>query len=86
MLLITCPHCGQRNESEFIHGGPVRMRRPPDPSALADEAWVDYLTVPNNPLGPVDEKWWHARGCGAWIVLRRDTMTHQFLPRSEDAS
>ena len=83
MLLISCPHCGERNESEFVHGGPARAQRPQDPAALDDATWVDYLTVPNNPLGAVDEKWWHVRGCGAWVTLRRDTVTHQFLPRSE---
>ena len=83
MLLISCPYCGERNESEFVHGGPARAPRPRDPAASDDATWVDYLTVPNNPLGPVDEKWWHVRGCGAWVTLRRDTVTHQFLPRSE---
>ena len=86
MLLIPCPHCGARNESEFQHGGPARARRPDDPDALDDAQWVDYLTVPANPIGPVDEKWWHVRGCGAWITLRRDTLTHQFLRRSDDGT
>jgi len=79
MLLIPCPHCGARNESEFHNGGPSRARRPADPGSLSDAQWVDYLTVPNNPMGPVDEKWWHVRGCGTWFVLRRDTVTHQLL-------
>ncbi len=79
MLLISCPYCGERNESEFMHGGPARVARPHDPGAMHDAEWVDYLTVPHNPMGPVDEKWWHVRGCGAWITLRRDTVTHQFL-------
>ncbi|MES2977341.1 MAG: sarcosine oxidase subunit delta [Pseudomonadota bacterium] len=80
MLLIHCPCCGPRNESEFIHGGPSRTRRPADPSALSDEAWIDYLTVPHNPMGPVAEKWWHARGCGLWTTIMRDTVTHEILP------
>lgn len=79
MLLISCPHCGARNESEFQHGGPVRAPRPENPKAMDDTEWVDYLTVPNNPMGPVDEKWWHVRGCGAWLTVRRDTLTHEIL-------
>ncbi len=87
MLLIPCPHCGPRNESEFQHGGPARRTRP-DAAGVLDDAlngilddaqWVDYLTVPHNPMGPVDEKWWHVRGCGAWLILTRDTVTHQIL-------
>jgi len=81
MLLISCPHCGARNESEFHNGGPSRSPRPDDPDSVGDAQWVDYLTVPNNPMGPVDEKWWHVRGCGAWFTLRRDTVTHQFLDK-----
>lgn len=77
MLLIPCPHCGLRLETEFILGGPARDRRPDDPAALDDAAWVDHLTVPPNPIGPVREKWWHARGCGAWMVVARHTMTHE---------
>ena len=79
MLLIPCPHCGPRNESEFQHGGPARIQRPVDIGAMDDEQWVDYLTVLQNPMGPVDEKWWHVRGCGAWLTLSRDTVTHLIL-------
>lgn len=79
MLLISCPQCGPRNESEFQHGGPARRTRPDDALTLDDAQWVDYLTVHHNPMGPVDEKWWHVRGCGAWLTLKRDTLTHEIL-------
>lgn len=80
MLLIPCPHCGERHESEFVNGGPVRLRRAEDPGALDDAAWVDWLTVPPNPMGPLREKWWHRLGCGAWFVVVRDTVTHAVRP------
>lgn len=76
MLHIPCPFCGPRDESEFVNGGPARDRRPDDPGALDDAAWVDYLTVPPNPVGPVREHWWHAHGCGQWLTIERDTLTH----------
>ncbi|MCY4459397.1 MAG: sarcosine oxidase subunit delta [Albidovulum sp.] len=85
MLEICCPFCGRRNESEFSYGGPAAMRRPERPEDLSAEDWVEYLTVPSNPLGPVLEHWWHARGCGAWITVRRDTGTHEIKPDSDDA-
>lgn len=78
MMLIPCPFCGKRNESEFIFGGPVGTDRP-DPNAVSDADWVEYLTVVPNPLGPVREKWWHARGCGEWLTIRRDTRTHDIV-------
>lgn len=78
MLVIQCPHCGDRNESEFSYGGPVGLDRP-DPAKVSDPEWVDYLTVTPNPLGPVPERWWHARGCGEWLTIWRDTRTHDIV-------
>ena len=79
MLVIRCPFCGPRNESEFVYGGPAAPRRPDEPSQMSDEDWVTYLTVPANPMGPVDERWWHARGCGTWVTIWRDTVTHEIV-------
>lgn len=80
MLLIPCPNCGLRIETEFILGGPVRPRRPENAQLIDPGDWVDYLTVPDNPLGPLREKWWHAKGCGAWTVVTRHTVTHTVMP------
>ena len=38
MLLIECPWCGPREETEFSCGGEAHIARPPSPDALADEA------------------------------------------------
>ena len=77
MLKIPCPFCGPRNESEFIHGGPAKDQRSEDPSTVSDQDWVEWLTVPNNPVGFTREKWWHVRGCGRWVTIRRHTVTHE---------
>ena len=76
MLKIPCPFCGPRNETEFAHGGPVKSQRTDDASTLSDHDWIEYLTVPKNPLGPVQERWWHVRGCGQWFTITRDTRSH----------
>ena len=76
MLTITCPFCGPRSENEFVHGGPARVIRPEYPDDYDNQAWIDYLTHQPNPVGPTREKWWHVRGCGAWITIQRDTTTH----------
>ena len=83
MLLIPCPNCGPRIETEFVLGGPVRALRPEDASDIPADAWIDYLTVPDNPLGLLREKWWHAKGCGAWTVVVRDTRTHDLHPAGD---
>ena len=67
MLLITCPFCGPRSENEFTFGGPVKPARP-DPARVSSDEWVAYLTQVPNPLGPVEERWCHTRGCGTWTI------------------
>ena len=79
MLKIPCPFCGPRNETEFVHGGPAKAARPDNVSAMDDTTWIEYLTVPQNPLGPVEERWWHVRGCGSWFTIKRDTRSHDLI-------
>ncbi|MGI9389476.1 MAG: sarcosine oxidase subunit delta [Boseongicola sp.] len=78
MLLITCPFCGARNETEFVYGGPVGPDRP-DPAVVPDDEWLDFLLMVPNPTGPVEERWWHARGCGDWFTIWRNTVTHDIV-------
>lgn len=79
MLLIPCPFCGPRNETEFAYGGPAQRPRPDAPADIPDAEWVDWLTVPENRPGPVPERWCHAKGCGSWLTVLRDTATHQII-------
>ena len=83
MLLIPCPFCGPRDESEFICGGPVRPPRP-DPALTSDADWTDWLIQAPNPVGPVQEHWWHAHGCGVWLTLWRDTRSHEIVAGASD--
>ena len=75
MLTIPCPHCGMRDETEFLNGGEAAMR-PERPEDLSDDEWSAWLFTHDNPRGPLDERWFHAFGCRRWLVLRRDTVTH----------
>ena len=86
MLNIPCPFCGLRNESEFIHGGPVRPSRPESSTNPSDQEWREFLLVPDNPVGPVKELWWHVRGCGLWVTVVRDTVTHEILLPDPDST
>jgi methylglutamate dehydrogenase subunit B len=74
MLIIHCPHCGARDHTEFSYGGDARVRRPADDAA--ESAWVDFVYNRDNPRGSHEELWQHVQGCRAWIVVRRDTLTH----------
>ncbi|MCO4812043.1 MAG: sarcosine oxidase subunit delta family protein [Gammaproteobacteria bacterium] len=76
MLLISCPFCGERAETEFSYGGEAGISRPPDPDALDDAAWADYLFMRKNPRGQHLELWNHAQGCRRWFEVERDTVTY----------
>lgn len=71
---MVCPFCGPRDDSEFRHGGDPAILRPAAADGAA--AWAEYLYVRANPQGLAREYWVHARGCGQWLVVERDTVSH----------
>ena len=77
MLLIECPWCGERAESEFSYGGEAGIVRPTDPDAMTDAEWGDYLFNHKNPKGAHQELWNHAQGCRQWFSVERDTVTYK---------
>ncbi len=73
--LIHCPHCGVRPKEEYaIRSDASRVR--PSPGA-SDEAWHDYVYIRANPKGRYLEHWQHVAGCRRWLVVERDTFTHE---------
>lgn len=50
------------------------------PAADAGEdVWEAYLHLRENPAGALEELWQHEAGCGAWLRVTRDTVSHQVL-------
>ena len=78
MLLIECPWCGPRAESEFSCGGEGGIMRPLQPESLTDKEWGDYLFMRKNPRGMHHEQWLHTQGCRRWFKAQRDTVTYAF--------
>ncbi|MBB4633714.1 sarcosine oxidase subunit delta [Sphingosinicella soli] len=74
MLLIHCPHCGARDETEFVSGGEAHLKRPA--LDVSDAAWADYLFLRANPRGALNERWHHLYGCRRWFHVTRDTVSH----------
>jgi methylglutamate dehydrogenase subunit B len=75
MLRIDCPYCGLRDHAEFAYGRDANRPRP----ALDDtdfERWYDYVFLRDNPLGATREFWHHIHGCRQWLVIERNTLTH----------
>ena len=78
MLIIECPFCGPRAESEFAYGGEGGIARPLATDTLTDEQWGDYVFMRKNPKGLHHEQWRHASGCGKWFNALRDTVSYRF--------
>ncbi len=49
MILIKCPYCGERDQSEFSNGGEAHVIRPKNPESLSDKDWGEYVFYRNNP-------------------------------------
>lgn len=79
MLLIRCPWCGLRDETEFHCGGEAHRVRPHNPDVLGDEAWAAYLFMRTNTKGQHRERWVHRYGCRRWFNALRDTVTNEIV-------
>lgn len=75
MLLIECPHCGPRDETEFTCGGESHIQRPE--LAVSDDVWANYLFNRQNSRGISYERWRHTYGCAGWFNVARCTTSHQ---------
>ena len=77
MLLIPCPWCGARAQSEFSYGGDATLKRPAPDAPV--ETWMAFVYQRDNPAGPHEELWFHGAGCRQWFRVRRDTCTHEII-------
>lgn len=75
-MRIPCPHCGARDVQEFSYLGAADPQRP-DGMDASEAAMTEYVYQRENPAGPHRELWYHAAGCRAWLVVTRDTRTHE---------
>ena len=83
-MRIPCPFCGLRDAAEFSYLGDATLRRPDTAvgGAEIDAALFDYVYLRDNPAGPLREYWYHGAGCHSWLVVERDTRTHQVIAAS----
>ena len=83
-MRIPCPHCGLRDHAEFTYVGDATVRRP-EADNQDHEGWMRYVYWRDNPRGPHDELWQHARGCRRFVRVRRDTLSHAILATRDAA-
>ncbi|MER9651793.1 sarcosine oxidase subunit delta [Mesorhizobium sp. M0199] len=79
-MLIPHPLLGPRDAQEFTYLGDARLLDRPDPAAAdAETAFCDYVFLRDNPAGVHSELWFHEQGDRSWLVVTRDTVTHEIL-------
>ncbi|HEX6695597.1 MAG TPA: sarcosine oxidase subunit delta [Solirubrobacteraceae bacterium] len=74
--VLTCPHCGIREVTDFAFGGEV-SRRPRERPTLRELGAYNYFR--RNVAGVQREWWYHRSGCRAWFLAERDTRTNAVL-------
>ena len=79
MLVIDCPYCGPRDQSEFSNGGEAHVKRPDGSQDISDREWGEYVFIRSNPKGLFYERWVHSHGCRKWFNCVRDTSTDEIL-------
>ena len=77
-MRIDCPLCGARDRREFYYAGDAVALDRPDGGEW-NAAWDDYIHNRDNPAGVTRDLWYHESGCGAWVVVTRNTVTHEVL-------
>jgi len=76
MKIVHCPINGPRPLQEFHYGGEVRDM--PDPAAVSDAEWADYVFNRNGQPG-IKTEWWYHIASGTWFIAERDIVNDQFV-------
>ena len=77
-MIINHPLLGPRDSAEFTYMGDAKFIDRPDwqdPEALAQ--FIDYGYMRDNPYGAHRELWYHEQGDRSFLVVTRDTSTHE---------
>jgi sarcosine oxidase subunit delta len=79
-MLIPHPLLGLRDAQEFTYLGDAAMLNRPDGMAEgAADAFNAYVYLRDNPAGEHRELWFHEQGDRSWLVVTRNTVTHEIL-------
>ena len=79
-MIINHPHLGSRDAAEFTILGDASMLNRPDWQADgSDDAFYTYMYLRDNPAGLHRELWFHEQGDRSWLVVTRDTVTHEVV-------
>jgi len=77
-MIINHPLFGPRDAAEFVYKGDASLIDRPDwQSENADQEFYEYAYLRDNPAGDHRELWYHEQGDRSWLVVTRNTLTHE---------
>ena len=76
-MLIDHPLLGLRDAAEFVYLGDASLIDRPDGRTAGIEEFHEYLHLRDNPAGIHRELWYHEHGDRSWLVVTRNTLTHE---------
>ena len=77
-MIINHPLLGPRDAQEFTYLGDAALINRPDWQAEdAAEQFYAYQYLRDNPPGAHRELWFHEGGDRSWLVVTRNTVTHE---------
>ena len=77
-MIINHPLLGPRDAAEFVYKGDASLLNRPDwQSENATSEFHDYMHLRDNIAGEMRELWFHEQGDRSWLVVTRNTLTHE---------
>ncbi len=77
-MIINHPLLGPRDAAEFVYLGDASLiNRPDSQQDNAADAFYEYQYLRDNPAGLHKELWYHEQGDRSWLVVTRNTLTHE---------
>ena len=76
-MFIEHPLLGPRDAAEFVYLGDAALINRPDAMTASNAEMHDYMYLRDNPAGAIRELWYHEQGDRSWLVVTRNTVTHE---------
>ena len=79
-MIINHPLLGPRDAAEFTYLGDASLiDRPDGMTDDALQAFINYAYLRDNVAGNHRELWFHEQGDRSWLVVTRNTVTHEIV-------
>ena len=77
-MIINHPLLGPRDSSEFVYKGDASLLdRPEWNTQKSERNFYEYGYLRNNPAGTHRELWYHEQGDRSWLIVTRNTISHE---------